>query len=120
MFTFYIDTSEGKETLHEKQALWVWNSIMNMASEIKKQCLQQSAVSQYSSCTQLAMHHIVNDFSKLTYKKPRADLQIWIGWLLVSCDLGQCGSHLLCLNLTEWNFLLSGRDIEKQVAHKVF
>lgn len=83
---------------------------------MKVRGLRQSLVAQVLSPTQLVMHHLVSDAGLLIYCIRRAELDLWIGWLLALCDVPEQESHSPRLPATGRGFLQSGRLVEAQVA----
>lgn len=78
-------------------------------------CVAQSLL-----INQLLMHHLVNNDGLLMYGFMCAQLDVWIGWLLVFFDFAIDGSHLFSLSVTGGPLFLAGRHFEVQVDQKDF
>lgn len=97
MFRFVLNTFKGEEALLGQEVHPFWNPIINKGSKVEDLRLRQLGDAQYLSRNQLLRHHVVENVGRLIYGIGRADLNVWIEWLLAFCGLTEHGSRLLLI-----------------------
>lgn len=120
VFRLTLNTLDREEALQGKEARHFWNPIISNGSEVEDQRLNQSGFAGSSSSNIQLIYHPVNDSRPLIYGFRRAELDVWIGWLLDLCDLTDCDSHSFWLPATGGRFHLTGIHVKGQAGHKNF
>lgn len=103
-FSFILNTLGNEGELQDEKAVHFRNPIINEESEVHDQRLQPSGAAQYLNNNRLVIYRLVNHAVRLTYGNQRAELHVWVEWLLALCGVDEGGRHSLRLLATKGHF----------------